>query len=183
MDVKENIRERIFYTIIVCLASAEINYDIEIKEHLQNIFKFILNVNKNYKVKLDIEVIFKKANNPKCEEFNKKIEKYKNMYNSQKRLHSDLENSITISRKRKLPDTFQNNDDVILNFKKKKKEFTDNLIKQNKKLSKENENLKKMADNNKEFKKIQSENENLKKENNYLKKENLKLIKTLQEEF
>ena len=77
----------------------------------------------------------------------------------------------------------QNNDDVILNFKKKKKEFTDNLIKQNKKLLKENENLKKIADNNNEFKKILSENENLKKEINDLKKENLKLIKTLQEDW
>ena len=116
------------------------------------------------------------------------------MYNSQKKLHSYLSNSISISRKRKLPDKIQNNDNVILNFKKKKKEFTDNLIKQNKKLLKENENLKKIADNNNEFKKILSENENLKKEINDLKKENLKeindlkkenlkLIKTLQEDW
>ena len=201
LDLKENIRENIFYKIITCFT--EINLDDELDEYLSNIFKFILDVNKNHNVKINLEEIFKKKNTEdlsdkseleRNEEFNNKMVKYKNMYNSQKRLHSDLENSITISRKRKLPDTFQNNDDVILNFKKKKKEFTDNLIKQNKKLLKENENLKKMADNNKEFKKIQSENENLKKEINDLKKENLKeindlkkenlkLIKTLQEDF
>ena len=164
-DLKENIRENIFYKIITCFT--EINLDDELDEYLSNIFKFILDVNKNHNVKINLEEIFKKKNTEdlsdkseleRNEEFNNKMVKYKNMYNSQKRLHSDLENSITISRKRKLPDTFQNNDDVILNFKKKKKEFTDNLIKQNKKLLKENENLKKMADNNKEFKKILSEN-------------------------
>ena len=190
LDLKENIRENIFYKIITCFV--EINLDGELDEYLINIFKFILDVNKNYNVKINLEEIFKKKNTEdlsdkneleKNEEYNKKIEKYKNMYNSQKKLHSNLSNSISISRKRKLPDTFQNNDNVILNFKKKKKEFTDNLIKQNKKLLKENENLKKIADNNNEFKKILSENENLKKEINDLKKENLKLIKTLQEDW
>jgi hypothetical protein len=203
LDLKENIRENIFYKIITCFV--EINLDDELDEYLLNIFKFILDVNKNYNVKINLEEIFKKKNTKdlsneseleRNEEYNKKIEKYKNMYNSQKKLHSNLSNSISRnisihnSRKRKLPDTFQNNDNVILNFKKKKKEFTDNLIKQNKKLLKENENLKKIADNNNEFKKILSENENLKKEINDLKKEindfkkeNLKLIKTLQEDF
>ena len=199
LDLKENIRENIFYKIITCFV--EINLDDELDEYLLNIFKFILDVNKNYNVKINLEEIFKKKNTKdlsneseleRNEEYNKKIEKYKNMYNSQKKLHSNLSNSISISisRKRKLPDTFQNNDNVILNFKKKKKEFTDNLIKQNKKLLKENENLKKIADNNNEFKKILSENENLKKEINDLKKEindlkkeNLKLIKTLQEDW
>ena len=185
LDLKENIRENIFYKIITCFV--EINLDDELDEYLLNIFKFILDVNKNYNVKINLEEIFKKKNTKdlsneseleRNKEYNKKIEKYKNMYNSQKKLHSNLSNSISISRnisihnsrKRKLPDTFQNNDNVILNFKKKKKEFTDNLIKQNKKLLKENENLKKIADNNNEFKKILSENENLKKEINDLKK-------------
>ena len=198
LDLKENIRENIFYKIIACFV--EINLDDELDEYLLNIFKFILDVNKNYNVKINLEEIFKKKNTEdlsdkseleRNEEYNKKIEKYKNMYNSQKKLHSNLNSTISIcrnnsihnSRKRKLPNTFQNNDDIILNFKKKKKEFTDNLIKQNKKLLKENENLKKIADNNNEFKKILSENENLKKEINDLKKENLKLIKTLKEDW
>ena len=198
LDLKENIRENIFYKIITCFV--EINLDDELDEYLLNIFKFILDVNKNYNVKINLEEIFKKKNTEdlsneseleRNEEYNKKIEKYKNMYNSQKKLHSNLNNSISISRnksihisrKRKLPDTFQNNDNVILNFKKKKKEFSDNLIKQNKKLLIENEKLKKIADNYNEYKKILLENENLKKEINDLKKENLKLIKTLQEDW
>ena len=207
LDLKENIRENIFYKIITCFV--EINLDDELDEYLSNIFKFIIDVNKNYNVKINLEEIFKKKNTEdlsdkseleKNKEYNKKIEKYKNIYNSQKKLYSNLSNSISrnnsihISRKRKLPNTFQNNDNVILNFKKKKKEFTDNLIKQNKKLLKENENLKKIVDNNNEFKKILTENENLKKEINDLKKENLKeindlkkenlkLIKTLQEDW
>ena len=128
MDLKENIRENIFYKIITCFV--EINLDDELDEYLLNIFKFILDINKNYDVKINLEEIFKKKNIvdlsdkselERNEKFNKKIEKYKSMYNSQKKLHSNLSNSISISRKRKLPDRIQNNDNVILNFKKKRK--------------------------------------------------------------